>query len=128
MVNRKLYQELAVLVQARKNCIEADNVEWAEKHASRIKELADKYLPSGSGIDAGCSVDLTESSGDKLCITTSFHHMDEAGGYDGWTDHKVIIKPSLAHGFVLGVSGRDRNNIKDYLYDLFRDALNTELD
>jgi hypothetical protein len=45
--------------------------------------------------------------------------MNEGGYYDGWTEHQVIITPSLQHGFDVRVTGQDRNEIKDYLAELF---------
>jgi len=45
--------------------------------------------------------------------------MNEHGFYDGWTEHRITVKPSLAFGFELTISGRDRNEIKDYLSDVF---------
>jgi hypothetical protein len=58
-----------------------------------------------------------------LVIVTSYHHMNDAGMYDGWTDHKVIVTPSLVHGFVLRITGRNRNDIKEYIADLFQQSL-----
>jgi hypothetical protein len=82
--------------------------------------------PSGSGFDNGTQIDRDRS--DVLIFSTSFHHMDEAGGYDGWTEHTVRVKPSLAWGFDLTVSGRDRNGIKDYIADVFSPWLNEMVD
>jgi hypothetical protein len=46
--------------------------------------------------------------------------MDENGYYDGWTNHKLIVKPELSEsGFDLHITGPDKNFVKDYLYDLF---------
>jgi hypothetical protein len=78
--------------------------------------------PSGSGFDAGTQVN--EDRSDILLFTTAYHHMDEDGFYDGWTEHTVRVKPSLAWGFDLTVSGRDRNDIKDYIADVFACWLN----
>jgi len=79
-------------------------------------------LPSGSGIDSGCKIDLDNSTPEKIIITFGFHHMDENGSYDGWTDHKLTVKPSFS-GIDIKISGRDRNQIKDYLYDVFQTVL-----
>lgn len=80
-------------------------------------------LPHGSGFDAGCSVDMQKSTPQRIVIDTSFHHMDENGYYDGWTEHQVIITPCLMFGFVLKVTGRNRNQIKEYIADSFRDIV-----
>jgi hypothetical protein len=84
-------------------------------------------MPSGSGVDIGTKLDLGESTSDKLVFSASFHHMDEHGGYDGWTDHKIIVTPSLQFGFNLKITGRDRNQIKDYLSDIFHTALTSHV-
>lgn len=83
-------------------------------------------LPSGSGIDRGTIIDRERSRPDRIVLVCSFHHMNEHGYYDGWTDHEVIVRPSLAWGFTLRVTGRDRNGIKDYLHDVYMHALREE--
>lgn len=100
------------------NCIKSKNDEWKVKHSSTIDELC-KNLPHGSGLDAGCSFDFENSKPDKLIFLTSFHHLDENGMYSGWTYHKIIIVPSLAFGYEIKITGKDRNQIKDYLGQLF---------
>ena len=83
-------------------------------------------MPNGSGFDAGTQIELAECSENKLTFKTAFHHMDEQGGYDGWTEHFVKITPSF-HGFNIRVTGRDRNEIKEYIGDTFNYALNLEI-
>ena len=79
-----------------------------------------KNLPSGSGIDSGTKLNMQESSKNKIVFNFSFHHMDENGSYDGWTDHKAIFTPSFEfNGYDLKITGKDRNEIKDYLHELF---------
>ena len=119
---RPLYVALASAVQARLNCIESGNVEWCDRHEERIGALVKAGLPSGSGFDAGTTLDLDTSTGSKLVLNTSYHHMTE-GSYDGWTDHTVTVTASMVDGFDLKVSGRDRNQIKDYIGDAFGNAL-----
>lgn len=121
----KLYQLLAQTVDAYRRCIETDNNEWKLKHHAMLGELS-QYLPSGSGFDNGsCCTD--DSRPDKLVLWTSFHHMDEYGSYDGWTEHTVTVKPSLVHRFELSISGRNRNDIKEYIHQAFYEALNQEM-
>jgi hypothetical protein len=122
----KLYQELAQLVAARLHCIATLNP-WSEKHEAHIVALVSEYLPSGSGFDSGTTLDLVLSTGNKLVFNTSYHHMNDMGYYDGWTEHTVIVKPDLQFDFVLRITGRDRNDIKDYIDEMFSYALNTEL-
>lgn len=90
----------------------------AQHSQDRIDELCD-LLPHGSGIDAGVKFDSDNSKPDRLIFTFGFHHMDENGYYDGWTYHALIVTPCLQDGYKLRITGRDRNEIKDYLYSLF---------
>lgn len=123
---KRLYQELAMLVAARLTCIARGNTEWVDRHETEIDRLVKTYLPSGSGFDLGTNIDLDKSTGNHLVFSTSFHHMDEHGGYDGWTSHGVRIDPDLASGFTLKVYGRNRNDIKDYIGDVFQAVLDTD--
>lgn len=110
-------QKLAGSIQARINCINSNNTEWKEKHEDVIMEF-EKLLPSGSGLDSGCKFDLEKSNANKIVISTSFHHLNEGGYYDGWTNHNITLTPTFG-GFDIKISGRDRNMIKDYLCDTF---------
>ena len=121
-----LYQIIAGLIQARLTC-EADNPEWFDNHTAKLREIAKNELPSGSGIDSGTAIDLDESTPEKIVLTTEYHHLNDGGYYDGWTAHKVIITPSLQFGISVKITGRDRDDIKDYLSDVFDTALNAEV-
>lgn len=126
-MKRKLVQILASTIDARLNCLKIGN-DWAAKHKAMLEELARNYLPHGSGFDCGTKIDLDASTGEKIVLTTSFHHMSEHGYYDGWTEHTITIRASLVFGYDLKIGGRDRNEIKDYIADAFRDALSAELE
>lgn len=114
----KVYQAIASAIAAMPH-------HWARERLDLIER---EYLPSGSGIDAGCKVLVEESREDRLVIQTAFHHMDENGYYDGWTHHKAIITPSLLYGFDVRITGRDKRGIKEYLGDLFFQMLDQEFD
>lgn len=122
----KLYQELASLVIARKNCLQGNNTEWFEKHTEEIEKLVSEHMPSGGGFDSGTKLDLYSSIEDKLVFKTAYHHMAENGMYDGWTNHAVTVTPSLAFGFNIKISGKDRNQIKEYIAECFQWSLNEE--
>lgn len=107
--------------------IDRSDAEWQAKHEEAIRDLVKKTGPSGGGIDCGTSVDFDRSRPDLLVFQTSFHHMNEHGSYDGWTNHDVIVKPSLAFGFTLRIMGNDRNGIKDYLADVYQQWLSSEV-
>lgn len=86
--------------------------------------------PSGAGIDNGTVLVLLDDDRyrpGQIKFRVDFHHMDEHGFYDGWTKHMVTVRPDLARGFVLAISGRDRNEIKDYLYEVYYQWLREEI-
>lgn len=115
---RKFYSELAQTIQWYNDTLDGTKDEWNHIAEHDILNL-EKQLPSGSGINNGSKVNLKLSTSQKIVIDTAFHHMDENGYYDGWTEHKIIITPCLKYGYNIKVTGRNRNQIKDYLYDLF---------
>jgi hypothetical protein len=117
---------MASLVMARETCSQTNKAEWQQRHEERLIMLARDHLPSGSGFDRGTMIDLDRSDANKLVFVTFFHHMTEHGYYDRWTEHTVTVRPSLAFGFHLSISGRDRNQIKDYIADSFQHALDAE--
>ena len=125
---KPLYWHLASSIDARLNCANGKNPEWFEKHEETIEQFAKDFLPSGSGIDSGCTIDLDKSNGEKIVIHTSYHHMNDGGYYDGWTEHTITVVPSLQFDFTLNISGRNRNMVKEYLYDVFREALSDSID
>lgn len=114
-------RELAGKFHAYLNCVKSNNTEWKDKHAETIEGML-QHLPHGSGLDAGVRFDWENSTPEKLIFTTSFHHMDEHGMYDGWTAHSIIVTPSLYFGIHVKITGRNRNEIKEYLSDLFRET------
>lgn len=124
---RYLYSELSSLITARRNCLAHGNTEWLEKHTDNLLDLVKKYMPSGSGVDSGTKFDLDASHGEKLIFQMDFHHMDESGMYDGWTEHQVIVTPSLANQFHIRITGRNRNDIKDYLHEMVDVALREDV-
>lgn len=123
MPPRPLYSRLATLCDAALRCAKTGNDEWRERHTEKVTTLVREHMPSGSGFDNGTVLDSDLSTGEKLVFHTSFHHMDEHGGYDGWTDHTVTVRGSLMHGFTMTISGRDRNDIKEYVHECFDVAL-----
>lgn len=122
-----LYRRIASRIDARRRCLDTGNGEWIKRHSEALRAL-EKHLPSGSGIDSGTTIDLDESHGEKIVLHTSFHHMNDQGMYDGWTEHTVTITPSLMFGIIVKIGGRDRNDIKDYLAEVFQDCLTEEHD
>ena|SRR3990172_968558 len=117
-----LLKEIARTLYAYQNSIESGSKEWKATHLDHLHEL-EKQLPSGSGIDAGTKIDLEKSTPEKVVLHTSYHHMNDGGFYDGWTDHTVTVTASLAYKVQLKISGRNRREIKDYLYEVFQSTL-----
>lgn len=122
----KRYVALASAIRARENCAESGNTIWHDRWEERIQSIMHDTAPSGSGIDNGTELDFGKSTAERLVFYTSFHHMDDAGCYDGWTEHTITVRPSLQFGIAVSVSGRNRNDIKDYLAEIFRDWLMEE--
>jgi hypothetical protein len=124
----KLYQFIASTIDARERTGKFDtNNEWYRKHC-RVLELIEKgWLPSGSGIDNGCKLNLDESNMNKIVIEFSYHHMNDNGFYDGWTEHKITITPDLVFDISLKITGKNINDIKDYFHEVFQHNLTQEV-
>jgi hypothetical protein len=119
-----LYRVLASCIAARKNCAGSQaHVDWFAKWTDRISKIERELLPRGAGFDSGSEVNLTLSTEERIVIQTSFHHMNESGFYDGWTDHTIVVTGSLLSDFNLRITGRNRNDWKDYAYQTFEYAL-----
>jgi hypothetical protein len=128
MGKESIYKILASTVAAWINCLEKGNFEWYAKHENSIEKIMKENAPHGSGFDSGTGLLYKESTGEKLVFSTSYHHMNENGMYDGWTEHIITVLPSLSFGFNLKISGRNRNDIKDYIHEVFYTFLTTEIE
>ena len=117
----KTYQRIAVLL----DCLErARNEEWRDRYEASLKSIM-ATAPSGSGVDCGTKL-MEQSTPEKLIFGFEFHHMNEQGYYTCWTEHQAIITPSMIFGFSLKITGRNKNDIKDYLGELFNFWLDSE--
>lgn len=118
---------IACAVAARMNCVRNANNEWQKKWGERLTQL-EGCLPSGSGVDRGTTIPREQFASPevKLTFVMDFHHMNDGGMYDGWTDHILYVQPTFGNDFHIRVTGRDRNGIKEYLADLLADALRKE--
>lgn len=123
MRNMTLASDIVNTLVARKNCEKSGNVEWREKWADRLDSLVSE-LPSGGGFDAGTTLDEDKSGPTRLVFQTSFHHMNDGGMYDGWTEHTVTVVPTFT-GLDVKVSGANRNDIKDYIAEVFVSLLSS---
>lgn len=124
----QLYRHLASIADAMQRC-EQDpaRAEFAARHRDAFDYLVRQYMPSGCGVDSGTRAMHDRCTGERLTFQADFHHMTEHGFYDGWTEHVVTVRPSLVYGFTLSISGRDRNDIKDYLSELYDEALRQDV-
>lgn len=124
-------QALATSLDALRHCEAepADSVNyahrmgWAERWRERIEWLCREFLPSGSGIDCGITLDADSSKPDRLRLIAPFHHMDSHGSYSGWSEYRLTVRPSLIHGMTVDIAGRDANGTRDHVAETVRDAL-----
>ncbi len=121
-----LARKLARLCLAIKTCKASENVEWKLKHESKLAYLVREYMPSGCGFDNGTKIIVEESNEQQLVFHTSFHHIGEVGNYFEWTEHRVVVRASFL-GLGIIVSGRDKNDIKEYIMEMFLGALDSEI-
>lgn len=123
--------ELARALDARQRrdfaayCDDRNDV-WASRWQERIDQLM-AMLPKGSGFDSGTRLDEDRSDPDKRMIfLTAFHHMDDNGFYCGWTEHEVIVTPTLWSGPAVRISGVNKRGIKEYIHSVFCNALGAD--
>lgn len=121
IIQKTLIQAIAQAFAHWCNCTGGKNPEWESITKDRLDDLIN-MMPRGSGIDDYPKLDFEKSTPNKLVFEFGYHHMSEHGYYDGWTEHVLTVTPSF-DGFDLKISGKDRNQIKDYLYDCFHCAL-----
>lgn len=115
----KVYQALAQAIEGR------SDAKWADIMRGKIYNIM-KGAPSGSGIDNGTAFIPGECNKKQLVFYVEYHHMDEYGGYDGWSYHRVIVTHDLT-GLNIRITGKNRNGIKDYLSDLYYQWLTKEV-
>lgn len=116
-----------LIEQIAKNCTwyKETNENYKGVAMERIAKLQ-SMLPHGSGIDSGCRIDVEKSGYQKVIIYFSFHHMED-GYYSGWSDYKLICTSDFS-GLQLRIVGKDKDYLKDYLYDVFDEVLNREVE
>ena len=109
----KLYQKIARVVSQKNKSLNE-----IEKELTLLKEL----LPYGGGIESGCVISL-ESTKKRIVIITNYWHPNYS---DEWTNHQVVITPSFVGEINLRITGKNKDNVKEYLQDIFREALMKE--
>ena len=127
-MKRKVYQGIANKLQAiaylenKNSCL---NKQFIDIHQDAIDEIM-STAPSGSGFDSGTELNREETRCNRLVFNTSFHHMNECGMYSGWSEHSVIVTPDLTTDIDIRVTGRNRDEIKDYIAETFSQWLESE--
>lgn len=128
-----IVQKLANLVAQRRNLLasnannpSASNNNYYTQCEIELETITQQYLPHGSGFDSGTKIDTDKSQSNKLVFSTSFHHMDENGFYDGWTEHTITVRPDFVFNLDIKISGSNRNDIKDYIHECFYHSLTQE--
>jgi hypothetical protein len=126
----KVYQHIAREVgrmRRLENSRDPNAAELLDQLLQALDQLVGERLPSGSGFDAGTRLYIDNAKPDCYVFKCDFHHMNDGGYYDGWSEHDVVVTPSMEWGFNLRITGRDRNGIKDYIGECFQAALNEEM-
>ncbi len=118
--------KIASLISAIDNCEARGNSDWKARYETELARIVKEYLPSGSGIDTGTEIARHACTSDRLLFTFSYHHMNENGYYDGWSDHSATVKPTF-DGISVKIGGKNRNGVKDMLHDVFYEALRAEV-
>jgi len=124
---RIVYQEIARALNAIGNCKKDNNDSWGETWQRVIEDVVKNYLPSGSGIDSGTKFDFDRSNDNKLIFYFGFHFMNDGGFYDGWEKYTLYVRPSLKFDIDLKISGKNRRDIKEYLYETYQYSLTRDI-
>ena len=122
-MKKPVYHHLARYVTAYNNCVKSGNIEWRENHLAQIEYIVKNFLPSGSGIDNGIELVIEDCNSKRLVFDLGYHHMDEYGGYDCWTHHRVTVRPDFVFAMDISISGPNKNDIKSYLGELMNASL-----
>lgn len=125
MKNYQIIAQNLIRLAHRAEDILSTKSEMHDIRAGLIKFVRE-HFPSGSGVDNGTELNWDKTSPEHLVFNTAFHHMDENGTYDGWTHHEVHVSASLSYGIKVRVTGQNRNNIKEYLEEIYDTALEAE--
>ncbi len=121
MEPKSLAETLFSLHLAIENCERSGTTEWLAKHRASVHALC-KLLPSGSGIDRGTTLVMVSTKDERIVLACSFYHMNDGGMYDGWTEHKITVRPSFL-GLDITITGPNRNEIKDHLHEVYSHAM-----
>lgn len=127
----KVYQELAMRVQALETC----SSDWVSDHEEAIENIINKYLPSGSGINSDIIFDHDTSYRDRL-VFSSWYHPIKGGMYTEPMRFWIGVTPSFVGEIDVEATVAanscdamsDSDALAEYLAELFRDALCQEIE
>ena len=106
----KLYQKIARVASQKNAMLKRDEF-----------VMLQKLLPIGNGIEKECVI-LLKSTEKRIVIDTAYWHYETSR----WTDHQIVITPSFEGEINIRVTGKNVDNIKEYLHEVFREALMKE--
>jgi len=120
-------------VLARKVSLLEQDSEFYDQVETHIENVIENHFPSGSGFDAGCTINLDNPKSTKLIIDIPFHCMNEDGYYDGWLYPSLIITPSLTYDYDVRINWRSYNGkykflLNEYFLDTFSFLLDQEIE
>lgn len=101
-------------------------MEWCKRWAAYVTRISRECLPSGSGIDNGTRILEQTRDGRGFVLLLDFHHMNAEGYYDGWTEHRVTVRPAFS-GLHLSIEGARLSENGEYLTQVLDAALQAEL-
>ena len=107
----KLYQKIARVASQKDDIL----IKWEEF------VMLQKLLPIGNGIEKECVISL-KSTKKRIVIDTAYWHelLQE------WTEHQIVVTPSFEGEINIRVTGKNVDNIKEYINEVFRKALMKE--
>lgn len=88
--------------------------------------MLQELLPIGNGINYGCVISLKKSTEKRIVIYTAYWHPNDSYETSRWTHHQIVITPSFEREINIRVTGKNVDNIKEYLQEVFREALMKE--
>ena len=102
----------------------SDHTDWAAFHEEKLAKLCRDHLPRGIGV-FGVSVAATTDT--KAVFYCLYRHTDKHGYFVCNTAYRIVVRPTFT-GLAIRVLGRNKYNVKEYLADQFRDALERIVD
>lgn len=124
---KPVYQLIASLIVAYKNCEASHNLIWLNRHSQKIRHIFDSL--EGAGFKF--YYELDKSKENKIIFYGNYHKMNDTGYYDGYDNFKVIMTPDFINGFSLRIISTDskiKSEDREYYYDYLYNALSEKID